>query len=681
MFRKELLDTLKSIAGILLVVLGVTLFSFFVVRYIFGFNLKFQEIFLPITWAAMILIAFFLGSSIFSKERNGNVFEYFFSLPGIRWKALFFKVFPRFLAFLACFQLHFIFNGIIYKTPYPSIRPGIFFLLLFFVFLFSVSKSLIYQKGYAILIANIFEFSFIFIVIWILSRVLEIHDEQVILDYVTAIFGMIALTLFIVFAVRFKVIDMSNMFRLSRKNIFQVMLPVAVFLFLFVFVNQVDTSKPANMFSQADLLPVSFDKSNGFYRLWSLAESTEEDVESETVINKYRRLFDPKYDNERFIKKFDYRAYKQTTGEMTNKIKLNIGATRGIRTDIWQYLSSSETNLENIEQEHRILLDRYRELVNTEIIEDFSSIRQWNQPTFNHLAWLKIAKLFIAVNAKNAVDGQWEEGVSNLVAHVVFSRKVVNGSRITITNLLGKAVARFSLEMLVALMNRDDCPQEVYKLILEGLPPLKPGDFGTKNSCIFEALMFDQFLDKAIYNEIQEKGDFFQQMAYHLFTQKNRTVKKFYQYTTELIDFETTLPYRWKREIPNDSERKQAFWWFFNPGGQQILNEWKVNYHSILYKTFQTKTLYDMTRICAQLYFKGVSGKPIEEVLKQLDTYKKTIDPCSGKPYAWNSQKQVLYSLGTDRDDDNGRYDSSTLDTDFAIPLRIKTKELVPLLP
>jgi hypothetical protein len=45
------------------------------------------------------------------------------------------------------------------------------------------------------------------------------------------------------------------------------------------------------------------------------------------------------------------------------------------------------------------------------------------------------------------------------------------------------------------------------------------------------------------------------------------------------------------------------------------------------------------------------------------------VDPCSGKPYIWNQQKQVLYSFGIDRDDDGGNYNKNTLDTDIPIPV------------
>lgn len=675
MFRKELQDTLKSLASILLLVVGVVIFSYFVARHIFGVKLEFRDILLPITWAAMVLISFYLGSTIFSKERNGKVFEYFFSLPVVRWKALFYKVFPRFLGFLFFFLVYVLLNGIIYKNQYPPMKPGIFFLLLLSIFLFSVSKSLMYKRNHTILIATIFGFSLIFIIIRMLTGLLQFIDEQIVFGYFTLLFGMISFALFIGFVIRFKSFDMSNMYRLSGKNVFQVMLPVAVFFFLFLVVNQVDTSKPTDMFTQEDLVPTTFDKSNGFYRLWTLGEPVDTDVESEVVINKYRKLFDPGFDDERSPERFDHRAYKRGTNKITEKIRVDIEMNTGIRPDIWEYLSSPAANINNLQQDHSVLLERYQELIDTPIVDDFSSFVRWDYPIFNHLAWLRIAKLYVAVNAKDAVNGQWEQGAANLMAHTAFARRTVNGSRFLITNLIGKAVARLSLQMLAALMNRHDCPREVYNQILQGLPPLKPGDFGTKNSFIFETLVFDQYLEKGIIDEIHLRGDFFNYITHKLFTQKNRTLKHFYQHIKEVIDYETTPPFQWESDIPKVRESRRAFWWFINPGGKQIFDQWYSNFYTIILKTYKVRAFYDMTRICAELHLKDDPGKPVEEVLKQIDTYNKAIDPCSGNPYIWNPQKQVLYSIGTDRDDDNGKYSATTLDTDFALPVRLKGRK------
>ena len=675
MFRKELQDTLKLLAGILLLVTGVVIFSFFIVRLILGIKLEFRDILMPITWTAMLLISFYLGSTTFSKERNGKVFEYFFSLPVERWKALFYKVFPRFLALLFFFLLHVVLNGIIYKNQYPPMRAGIFFLLLLSIFLFSVSKSLMYKRDHTILIATIFGFSLIFIVIWILTGILQFIDEQVIFGYFTLIFGMISFALFIGFIIRFKSFDMSNMYRLSGKNVFQVILPVAVFFFLFFVVNQLDTSKPADMFTQEDLVPATFDKSNGFYRLWTLGEPADIDVESEAVINKYRKLFDPGFDNEVYWRQFDYRAYRRGAIEITEEIRVDMEFPTGIRPDIWKYLMSPEANIKELQQAHPVLLERYQELIDTPSVEDFSPPFRWSLPIFNHLAWLRIAKLYVAVNAKNAIEGQWEQGVTNLVAHTVFSRKIVNGSRILITNLIGKAVASLSLQMLAALMNRDDCPREVYNQILQGLPPLQPGDFGTKNSFIFETLAFDQYLERGIIDETREYGNFFKSLAYKFFTQKNRTLKHFYQHIKEIIDYETTPPFQWESEIPEVRKSKSTFWWFINPGGRLIADQWYSNFHSILLRTYKVRAFYDITRISAELHLKDDPGKPVEEVLKQLDTYNQTMDPCSGKPYAWDSQKQILYGIGPDRNNDNGKYDAAAFDTDFTLLVRLKGRE------
>jgi hypothetical protein len=183
------------------------------------------------------------------------------------------------------------------------------------------------------------------------------------------------------------------MYRLSGKNVIQVIMPAAVFFFLFIVVNQVDTSKPADMFTQEDLVPASFEKTNGFYRLWTLGEPTDIDVESEAVINKYRKLFDPGFDNKVYRRQFDYRAYRRGANKITGKIRADMEFPTGIRPDIWKYLMSPGANIKELQQAHPVLLERYQELIDTPAVEDFSSPFRWDIQIFNHLAWLRIARL------------------------------------------------------------------------------------------------------------------------------------------------------------------------------------------------------------------------------------------------------------------------------------------------
>ena len=88
MFRKELQDTAKSVAGILLITLLTIAFSYFTLRQIFGFKVVFRDFLLYFSWFWMFLVVFYLGSTLFSKEKTGKNFEYFFSLPVPRWKIL-----------------------------------------------------------------------------------------------------------------------------------------------------------------------------------------------------------------------------------------------------------------------------------------------------------------------------------------------------------------------------------------------------------------------------------------------------------------------------------------------------------------------------------------------------------------------------------------------------------------
>jgi hypothetical protein len=57
---------------------------------------------------------------------------------------------------------------------------------------------------------------------------------------------------------------------------------------------------------------------------------------------------------------------------------------------------------------------------------------------------------------------------------------------------------------------------------------------------------------------------------------------------------------------------------------------------------------------CPVLHLNYTPGKPVREILNGLKTYQTLLDPGSGKPYIWNEQRQLLYSIGFDREDNGG---------------------------
>ena len=87
---------------------------------------------------------------------------------------------------------------------------------------------------------------------------------------------------------------------------------------------------------------------------------------------------------------------------------------------------------------------------------------------------------------------------------------------------------------------------------------------------------------------------------------------------------------------------------------------------TVILKSYRTRATFEMLRISAELHLKYVPEKPVEEILKTLESYR-VMDPCSGEPYRWDDKKQVLYSIGTDRKDDGGRNQREDRTGDFSL--------------
>jgi hypothetical protein len=143
---------------------------------------------------------------------------------------------------------------------------------------------------------------------------------------------------------------------------------------------------------------------------------------------------------------------------------------------------------------------------------------------------------------------------------------------------------------------------------------------------------------------------------------------------------EQTPPYQWQSDkIALEPIKTGPFWWLWNAGGKILLESYNDHasaykngegIYTVIFKAYQKKALYDMVKISAELHLKYNSNKPVQEILNGLDSYK-VIDPCSGKPYVWNQAKQILYSIGIDRRDNQGETKDyqSWQDSDYALPV------------
>jgi hypothetical protein len=438
---------------------------------------------------------------------------------------------------------------------------------------------------------------------------------------------------------------------------------------------------------QSIFKPPSFDKTNGYYRLWTLTEPAGVDIESDDVLLRYRRLHDPQFDTEKYVKEWnnsgdawnidknDKGNYKELYAKWKAGLEKSSDWTTpptDIQEDWGKVILEEKSHLLEMKSEFQLILDRYRKLIDTEFFEDFTLVTRdslvlYKSPVPNLLAWLHAAKLYVAVNMLDAMEGNWEQGVSNILAHIAFNKKAVRTSRTLIVNLIGKACVRMSLQALDSLMNRKECPKEVFQQVIDGLPPIAQEEFGNSNQLLAEGFSISQ-------SPLKESG---------LFFQPNRTQQYYYDFFARLYIADITPPYQWKfNPLETQPVVKGLFWWLQNPSGKlkfQAFHSEKVGYNLFVasFKGYAVKTFYDMTRIAAALHLNYTPGTPIKEILNGLDIYKELLDPCSGNPYIWNEEKQILYSIGFDKVDNGGgdttRY-KQIEGVDFAIPVVLYLK-------
>lgn len=455
-----------------------------------------------------------------------------------------------------------------------------------------------------------------------------------------------------------------------KKNIVKVLIILLALLVLFVVFNQFDTTLRPDLFTKKDIPPASLDKTNGFYYVFALGEPPEVDISSDAIIEKYRKFHDTAGDYQAYIKAFDWEAYrymyKNNYLEKYQKTGIKRGSKQGIfMTDIthsdWcEEVLSIRSGLSPLDPDLQVVYNRFRMMIDNPVFEDFVCLDA-DAPLPNLLAWLHVAKLYTAVNMLKALEGDWETGISNLLDEVDFGKRAVKSSRFLIVNLISKAIMHFPLQAVGSLMNRRDCPAAVYEMVLKRTPELTYEEYGTHNSFICEVVAFTfHYTDHPYFHK---KAGFFERLAMGVLLQENRTKNYADEYYKQFIEMEKTPPYRWKSDgIELPPLKSGFFWWFQNAGGKVLFSHYNDYYtredkkgglYAVMYKAYQKKAFYDMVRISAELHLKYDPNKPVQEILNGLESYK-VPDPCSGKPYKWNDEKQMLYSIGMDRVDNGG---------------------------
>lgn len=451
-----------------------------------------------------------------------------------------------------------------------------------------------------------------------------------------------------------------------KKDIFyKVLFGLLGLLIVFILVNQWDAAPPENIFTFDDLLPVSYEKENGFYLVLALNESPDVDINSDAIITKYRGLYDPQFDNAAAWKAFDYPEYRTRFDGIQRRCRF----LHGSFTDWTVLVGKKRGDIETLSRELSVYLDRYRELLTRDMVRDISVAWHWVDGD----ALLTTARLYTALavmenmdNAADGVAGDTPAGVAGL-GQFRLGLKIAHSARSPHLGFVGKELMQISLQALTNLMNQPDCPRGVFSRVLTELPPLTPETFNSRNAFIGLFLGYDRYYKNVLDKQIERGNVMIGKRlgkAARLFLLEQRTINYYFSYFSRCIELEDQPPWQWRvKNLTPEEINKGNFWWIHNPTGKLLFSKkdyLKPNLTAEVAATVKTRILYDLTRICAELHLRYTGETPVPELLKQLEKENKNLnvtDPYSGNRYLWNEAEKVLYSVGPDRKDDKGVFD------------------------
>lgn len=684
MLNKEIKDTLILFFGSILVALATLGFTFLLIRLTVDKGFPFAETAPTTIYVLLMAMAFYLGISLFSREKNERTFEYLFSLKYSRGKILLFKLAPRVASLLGFLFIYFILSQAF--TPFPVHGGWNFTLLLYFsFFLSSVPLSLLHRNHLANLIYGVIIYMIVFTVSFLVISHLRFFflDTFSVIRIMMAVIFVISVLVSMAFGTKFSRADLGNVHSLSVRSLFGFLkvfgTPALILLIIWVVINRFDAPEIETGFiPDKNRMATEIDKNNGSYRLWTLSEAPEMDVESEKIVEKYRRLYGFRYFQKDQPRTWDqqsyqanYRPFLKKRNHILRKHNFDLEVFTRPEKDIVGEIIRARKAILRLSREYDILLSRYRKLLDCTAFVDITRPGFLN-PLPNLVAWLHVSKLHDWVSVLKAVDGNWDQAAERLIDHIDFQKTVLKNTRLVLVNLICKSNMQYSLYTLAGLMNRKACPESVCQTVLNRLPPRSILELGTRKALEADYLGWAGFIDQKEY--LDDRNGLLKWVS-SLFLQENRTKRYFYRPYKEIIGLESQPPFQWetgleKFEKKYRNSQKKGFWWIQNPVGKWIAGYTAPRYLvAMIHRTVMLKSLTDMIRISAELHLEYDPGKTVEENLKKLNGYK-ALDPCSGKPYRWNAEKQVLYSLGVDRDDDGGVYRyNQFLDSDYILPV------------
>jgi hypothetical protein len=493
-----------------------------------------------------------------------------------------------------------------------------------------------------------------------------------------------------------------------KRVFFWMFILATLFVFLFFGLNLFD-SRPESSLATQPNLPLRLEPGNGFFILWGFAEPPGGDPAAadfraqvlEWLTARERSyLFRPRYSRWLNRQNAVFREHWQGA---------NLYFPRLPQEDVCAYFASRRALIAERQERFAVPLQRYLQVMRAGVLADFTPLG-WGAPARSLLLATYTARLFAAGRTLAALDGQWAQAVGDLLDAMSAGFRLIHSSRTLAVNSLGKAMVELSLCSLASLLNHPDCPPDVARLILEKLPVRPAAEFGTSSVRAFNWESFAMALERVKQDRIVDPfllKDFFRSTAafYTLerfvaisgprvfgavhalaafFLKENETGAMLRAYWDAVGALEEDPPCKWPSAPLMQRRTLEAttgpFWWLRNPLGKMMVRaavpfNWPILQHYV-FRSHELKVRYDLARLLVAARLAALPDAELDEAALQRLLAAGELDPFSGAPYRFSREQGMLYSIGPDAVDDNGRERPEIWRlSDIAVPIKFMNRD------
>lgn len=452
----------------------------------------------------------------------------------------------------------------------------------------------------------------------------------------------------------------------QKRKIFRVLgwilvIPVSLVV-VYVLFNQFDAELDPGI--QIDYPSPKDSDDNSYWLLWALREPVDVDIRLPEVRQMYREMIKPEDVRDEAGKKAlrRYSALKTFDSHFIDMV-----AREQIREKILQEKGYEMT----VNPQLAVLLKRLQMIIDSPRFMDMNPLDA-GTPIPDMRLLIRAVRLLADCYLHKAVRGAWLEGAKAVLKMIDCGKRMSVGSRSLIINIMARLVIKEGIDTLAYIINQSLCPKEVFHLVLTGLPEIHYAEYGFGNSMVCEALTWMIFTKKMVQDDVHVTKNFW----FKLFLQKNRTTNLFHQWSVKSIARDQTPPFQWEKAYTtHENITNTPFWWLQNPSGKRIFDMVAPNLFQLTYASNRTKALYDMLRLSAWLHIHYDGTRTVTQLMSDPDC-PALIDACSGGPFCWNEEKQVLYSIGVDLEDNGGEtLGYQQIDgSDYALPVVLYVK-------